>query len=49
MFDVLTASVGVATLHTNRTEPIDKLKNEADKALYNAKLLGRDRVEHIKA
>jgi len=47
--DVLTVSVGVATIHPNRTEPIDKLKNEADKALYNAKELGRNRVEHIKA
>lgn len=45
--DILTVSVGVVTIRPSRSETIDKLKNEADKALYNAKKLGRNRVEKI--
>ena len=42
----LTASLGVATIDSQRTTPVDadELLNAADRALYRAKAGGRDRV-----
>jgi diguanylate cyclase (GGDEF)-like protein len=38
-------SIGVAPLHSARDLPLETLISYADKALYRAKLLGRNRVE----
>jgi two-component system, cell cycle response regulator len=43
----LTISLGVATFPHNRVRTMDDLVREADRALYNAKGKGRNRVETI--
>ncbi len=45
--DILTVSIGVATIHPSHSETIDTLKTESDEALYKAKKLGRNRVEKM--
>ena len=42
---VLTASFGLAELHTGRAKTPEELLQEADEALYRAKVAGRNRVE----
>jgi two-component system chemotaxis response regulator CheY len=44
--DILTCSVGVACLD-RRTKSVSDVIKEADEALYAAKQLGRNRVEHV--
>jgi diguanylate cyclase (GGDEF)-like protein len=46
---VITLSAGVATLDPDRTRPAHKVLKEADDALYQAKLRGRNRVETVEA
>jgi diguanylate cyclase (GGDEF)-like protein len=41
----VTLSIGVASLTTAREMPLERLIGCADRALYRAKLMGRDRVE----
>lgn len=43
----LTISIGVATLIPGRGEPPELLLGQADRALYQAKAAGRDRVVHF--
>jgi diguanylate cyclase (GGDEF)-like protein len=38
-------SIGIASLHSAHDLPLESLVSRADKALYRAKLLGRNRVE----
>jgi diguanylate cyclase (GGDEF)-like protein len=44
---VLTFSAGVAVMDPERTRSADEVLKEADEALYRAKHLGRNRIEHI--
>ncbi len=44
---VLTVSAGVAMLHPERPRSASAVLKEADEALYRAKQLGRNRVEHV--
>jgi two-component system cell cycle response regulator len=44
---VLTISAGVAQLDSNHTRSMSDVLKEADEALYRAKDLGRNRVEHV--
>jgi diguanylate cyclase (GGDEF)-like protein len=43
---VLTLSAGLAVLDAGRTRSVGEVLKEADEALYRAKQLGRNRVEH---
>jgi two-component system chemotaxis response regulator CheY len=43
---VLTLSAGLATLHPDDTRSVSEVLTEADEALYRAKQLGRNHVEH---
>jgi diguanylate cyclase (GGDEF)-like protein len=45
-FGVLTFSAGLAMLEPGETRPARDVLQEADEALYRAKQLGRNRVEH---
>jgi diguanylate cyclase (GGDEF)-like protein len=42
---VVTASFGISGIHLSESRDIDRLMAQADKALYGAKRLGRNRVE----
>jgi PleD family two-component response regulator len=42
---VITLSAGVATVDPDNIRPASKVLTEADNALYQAKLHGRNRVE----
>jgi diguanylate cyclase (GGDEF)-like protein len=44
---ILTISAGVAQLDLNHTRSMSEVLKEADEALYRAKDLGRNRVEHV--
>jgi two-component system cell cycle response regulator len=44
---LLTISAGISTLDPGATRPVDVVLKEADEALYLAKQLGRNRVEHL--
>jgi two-component system chemotaxis response regulator CheY len=44
---VVTVSAGLAVLDSARAGSATDLLSEADRALYQAKLLGRNRVEHV--
>ena len=44
---VLTVSAGVAMLDPDETRSASEVLKEADEALYRAKQLGRNRVEHV--
>jgi two-component system, cell cycle response regulator len=46
---VLTVSAGVAILNPDQPRGASEVLREADEALYRAKKLGRNRVEHLKA
>jgi two-component system chemotaxis response regulator CheY len=46
---VLTFSAGLAILDPGRIESSKEVLDEADAALYRAKLLGRNRVERVVA
>ena len=46
-FGVVTISGGLATLDPGGTRSAQDVLKEADEALYRAKLLGRNRVEHV--
>jgi two-component system chemotaxis response regulator CheY len=43
---VLTLSGGLAMMDPDRTRPVSEVLKEADDALYRAKQLGRNRIEH---
>jgi diguanylate cyclase (GGDEF)-like protein len=38
-------SIGIASLHSAQDLPLEQLISQADRALYRAKLQGRNRVE----
>lgn len=44
---VLTLSAGLAMLNPGHTRSVGEVFKEADEALYRAKQLGRNRVEHL--
>ena len=46
---VLTISAGLAVLDPGHPRSVGEVLKEADEALYRAKRLGRNRVEHITA
>jgi diguanylate cyclase (GGDEF)-like protein len=45
-FGVLTISAGMAMMDPGHTRSTNEVLKEADEALYRAKQLGRNRVEH---
>ncbi len=47
--NVLTISIGVTTMRPSHSGTIDTLKLQADRALYSAKALGRNRVEKFES
>ncbi|MDX1812607.1 MAG: GGDEF domain-containing protein, partial [Gammaproteobacteria bacterium] len=44
--NIVTISIGVATMHSNQIYESKDILKAADKALYEAKRKGRNRVEH---